>query len=693
MRVPKGKWIVISCLILMVTPAVATVSFSQFTNPYPPMNNSYGPIGFTFAGDGFVGSIYNSGTMSLYKTDLTGATVQVFAPSVSIPGGADVEHFVAASLGQAGFPAYDIYVAASNEIIHINHAGTTSNVFTSGLTGNVRGILFDGVGTFSHNMIVATTAGYIYEVTSTGSFTLLANIGADTEGMDIASPGFGPYAGQLLTGSEGTGLINAISATGVVTPLNTTHPLLGAENVFAVPAHLGTNPLDGYYASSFQYTGGTGGNVLFAAASQFSSYLGGLIVSSETLHTVTAMTWNGSGFTYTQIGQFPANHQPEDGIFLTGLQINPQTGYLEICKTSCLLHPVTGQFTFTATNDTYTSGPISIPVNACSGPIETPAGTVTVNELVRLGIDVTAISAFGYNQYGFRENRLQSDNLPFRTANVTVVPGDSSLETVVTFTNCQAPPGELKVCKVAGPGVTVGTYFTFRALPLSGGPPRIFNVPAGPAPSGYCVQVATYPVGTQVSIVEAPPAGVFVSNVDVSPPDRKGTQTGNGVIVAIDTGITEATFTDASCGRGDNLVQNYSFETGDFTAWSTGGNFASSTVVSGPYYRYSGAEDGQFYAVLGPVGSDGSLSQTFATNPGQPYIVCYWLNAVGDHPSDFSGYWDGSQFVSLTDPTTGNLWQRFVYGTFTGTGSDTLTFSFRDDPGFIALDNVSVRPQ
>jgi hypothetical protein len=88
-----------------------------------------------------------------------------------------------------------------------------------------------------------------------------------------------------------------------------------------------------------------------------------------------------------------------------------------------------------------------------------------------------------------------------------------------------------------------------------------------------------------------------------------------------------------------NLLQNGSFGTGDFTAWVLGGNFQFTQVVSGTFYAYKGAEHGQFYAVLGPVGSDGTLSQTFATTPGAPYNVCFSLNAVGDHLSDFSAIW------------------------------------------------------
>ncbi len=138
-----------------------------------------------------------------------------------------------------------------------------------------------------------------------------------------------------------------------------------------------------------------------------------------------------------------------------------------------------------------------------------------------------------------------------------------------------------------------------------------------------------------------------------------------------------------------NLVNNGSFESGDFTGWTTGGNFTNTSVTFGGFYAYSGAEDGTWYAVMGPVGSDGSLSQTFATTPGAQYTISFWFAAVGDNPSDFSAYWDGDLLYSANNPNTGGVWAQFTF-TDTGTGSDTIQFNFRDDPGWMALDNISV---
>ncbi|MGA3055014.1 MAG: PEP-CTERM sorting domain-containing protein [Candidatus Korobacteraceae bacterium] len=140
-----------------------------------------------------------------------------------------------------------------------------------------------------------------------------------------------------------------------------------------------------------------------------------------------------------------------------------------------------------------------------------------------------------------------------------------------------------------------------------------------------------------------------------------------------------------------NLLTNGSFETGDFTGWTTGGNFEFTQVVSGPFYVYNGAQDGNFYATMGPVGSDGTLSQSFGDVVGQHYAFSFWMASIGDDPSDFGAYWNGTQVFGQTDPNTNGVWTQFSFQE-TGTGSDTISFAFSDSPAYIALDNVSVAP-
>src|SRR5437867_2212437 len=171
-------------LMSMLTESAESVTFTVFTDPHPVVSG--GTIGFAYAGNKFVGSVEGDGPNLLYSTDLNGGSVALFAPSVSLDASPAGEHFVASSLGLGGFPSRDIYVAEGTGIRHITNDGTSDDVFVSGLASNVRGILFDAIGTFGHDMLVTTDAGHVYRIDSGGVATLLATIGPDTEGLDIA---------------------------------------------------------------------------------------------------------------------------------------------------------------------------------------------------------------------------------------------------------------------------------------------------------------------------------------------------------------------------------------------------------------------------------------------------------------------------------------------------------------------------
>ena len=315
----------VAMALAMAGQAIA-LTLSVFTDPHPTM--CCGTIGFAYIGDGFVGSVQADGTGNvLYRTDVNGGSVSIFAPTVLIPGGSpSSEHFVASSLGLGGFPNRDVYVAAGNGIIHIDHAGTSGSatitsvdsVPGSTLASPVRGILFDAIGTFGNDMLVTTIGGQIYRVDSTGAAKLLASVGEDTEGLDIAPLGtFGPYAGQLIVASEGSGLLRAITTGGGVTIINPNSPIAGAEELTFVPLNLGLsgNPVEGFYGSNYTP------NVVKGNASEFAGMQGDIIVTGEFTHIVWNVHWTGSAPALTNLGSFP--NQPEDGIFVTTAIINP----------------------------------------------------------------------------------------------------------------------------------------------------------------------------------------------------------------------------------------------------------------------------------------------------------------------------------------------------------------------------------
>ena len=93
----------------------------------------------------------------------------------------------------------------------------------------------------------------------------------------------------------------------------------------------------------------------------------------------------------------------------------------------------------------------------------------------------------------------------------------------------------------------------------------------------------------------------------------------------------------ASPASAASYLQNGSFETGDFSGWTTGGNFTFSQVVTGSFYVYPGAQAGNHYATFGPVETPGTISQTFIDTPGEHLRISGWLFAAGDNPSRFTG--------------------------------------------------------
>jgi hypothetical protein len=136
------------------------------------------------------------------------------------------------------------------------------------------------------------------------------------------------------------------------------------------------------------------------------------------------------------------------------------------------------------------------------------------------------------------------------------------------------------------------------------------------------------------------------------------------------------------------ILQNGGFEFGDFTGWTTSGNFTFSSVSTNTSYALSGFYGGAF----GPTTTLGYLSQTVPTIPGQAYLIGFSLDApdvLTNNNAEFKASWNGTVLMDQT------YFLGFGWGSYqflvsaTGTNS-TLQFGFRDDPYFLGLDDVSV---
>lgn len=298
--------------------ANASVTFSPFV-----ASTGGAPIGFSYAGDKFVGSNYFNN--QLYQTDLNGGNVAAFGAPLPIASGSVGEIYVSSSLGLGGFGLRDVFAGSQAEgsIYKFNNDGSGQTAFVTGLGGAVRSIAFDPYGVYANSMVVATSSGNIYKVNSSGVASLLANTREDTEGLSFAPQAFGPVAsGTLVVASEASGSLRAIAPDGTASVITT---IPSAEMVSFVPLNLGIsgNPLEGFYAANYAT------NVIKSPYTDFLGYLGDMIVTGETTHQVWDVHWNGSAFVSTQIGTFP--DQPEDGIFVTAAILDPGCDVTNTC--------------------------------------------------------------------------------------------------------------------------------------------------------------------------------------------------------------------------------------------------------------------------------------------------------------------------------------------------------------------------
>jgi hypothetical protein len=138
-------------------------------------------------------------------------------------------------------------------------------------------------------------------------------------------------------------------------------------------------------------------------------------------------------------------------------------------------------------------------------------------------------------------------------------------------------------------------------------------------------------------------------------------------------------------------VQNGGFETGDFTGWTQFGDTSFNGVCSvstcpGGYAPYAGTYAGFF----GPVGDTGGIYQDITTVPGQDYTISFYLALpVGGTPNSFEVQFGAAIFTLTNSPGTFD-WTLFQINDMATDTTTRLTFTFRNDPNYWFLDNVSL---
>jgi len=157
--------------------------------------------------------------------------------------------------------------------------------------GLLRGGLFQDVYCVAGgDLIVTTTAGDVWRVTSAGVATEVASsVGQVLEGPTTVPDNpvrYGPWASQILVSDEANGVIWSIDpTTGITGHWDGGGAFGSAEGVQVVP------PNQNFFGVDF-----ADGMIQGSAASQFTGVVGDVVLATESSGKLLDITWNGTGF-------------------------------------------------------------------------------------------------------------------------------------------------------------------------------------------------------------------------------------------------------------------------------------------------------------------------------------------------------------------------------------------------------------
>ncbi|HEX9986266.1 MAG TPA: discoidin domain-containing protein [Thermoanaerobaculia bacterium] len=193
-------------------------------------------------------------------------------------------------MSRGGFPAGTLFsgTGTPGAILRVSADGQTVQnpwITLPGEPGLMRGSLYiDRTGVFGGDLIVVTTHGGVWRITSAGVPTRLASVGEHLEGMTVLpnDPRYGPWAGKIVAGAENSGRFWSIAPDGTTA----TYSLgITPEDIDIIPAN------ENFFGVDF-----SGARVMGAPAAMFAEMVGDVLVAQEHPGILWHVRWNGTAF-------------------------------------------------------------------------------------------------------------------------------------------------------------------------------------------------------------------------------------------------------------------------------------------------------------------------------------------------------------------------------------------------------------
>lgn len=149
-------------------------------------------------------------------------------------------------------------------------------------------------------------------------------------------------------------------------------------------------------------------------------------------------------------------------------------------------------------------------------------------------------------------------------------------------------------------------------------------------------------------------------------------------------------FTSVKSAHATSIVNNGSFQTGDFTGWTANPNSSFPWQVEGA--------PGNFFADTGCVGQEcitgttsqqAYLYQDLTTTAGNSYTLGFTFSNEGT-PSELEVLFGSTVAIDLLNVNTGGSVDYSVNGLVASSSITRLEFLGREDPSFMSVTNISV---